>query len=71
MIFLDESSINWEELIEVEDITHEELAESIKVEINENQSTKNMAIKNIAKDFDFGEKIEVELFENIVENIYN
>lgn len=40
MIFLDESSINWEELIEVEDITHEELAESIKVEINENQSTK-------------------------------
>ena len=26
--------------------------------------------KNIAKDFDFGEKIEVELFENIVENIY-
>lgn len=70
MIFLDESSINWEELIEVEDITHEELAESIKVEINENQSTKNMAIKNIAKDFDFGEKIEVELFENIVENIY-
>lgn len=28
------------------------------------------AIKNIAKDFDFGEKIEVELFENIVENIY-
>ncbi|MDU3193466.1 MAG: hypothetical protein E6677_08150, partial [Finegoldia magna] len=62
-----EHNIDWEELIEVQDITHEELVESIETEINEKQTSKNIAIKNIAQNFDFGEKIEVDLFEKIIE----
>lgn len=67
MRHLIEHNIDWEELIEVQDITHEELVESIETEINEKQTSKNIAIKNIAQNFDFGEKIEVDLFEKIIE----
>lgn len=64
---LDEA-IKWDDLLEIEDFTHEELIKSIEdIRTSENKS-KESAMKDKAKDFDFGEKINVDDFENILKN---
>lgn len=63
------SIFNWEELLEIEDFTHDDLSKSIDNMIEKNNEPKGKAIKNLAKEFDFGEKIDSDEIEELLNNI--
>lgn len=66
---LNEEILNWNELLEIEDFNHEQLLESIDNLIEDENETKESAIKFIAKDFDYGEKLDINEFENILKDV--
>lgn len=59
--------MNWEELLQIDDFNHEDLKRSIN-ELMESE-TKGSAIKTKAKNFDFGQKLEVEEMISLLNDI--
>lgn len=63
---MEEDILNWDDLLEIEDFNHEQLVKSIDNLLEDNHETKESAIKYIAQDFDFGQKLDVDEFEDIL-----
>lgn len=64
-----EKILDWEDLLEVEDFSHKDLLASIDNMVEDSNEPKGDAIKHLAKDFDFGEKMSSDEVEDLLNSI--